>query len=96
MFNGLFQVLGQSFIALKKPQSFAFCQLGGTVLCVPVMIYAVRTHGLTGVASVFALAGLVRIFLLMVCYPLVLKLPMPRLLLQRDDLFWVRSMVVKI
>ena len=95
MFNGLFQVLGQGMMALKKPQVFAFCQLGGTLVCLPIIFFAVRTNGLVGAATAFALAGLVRIVLLMFSFPVVLKQPMPRLILGREDIQWVRSMLVK-
>ncbi len=84
-------VLTQAFMATGRPGFVTVLQVVGLSTALPLMLFLIPRIGLPGAA--FALLGstIVRLTLVLVSYPMVLHHPVPRLLLNVQDLRVLRK-----
>jgi O-antigen/teichoic acid export membrane protein len=93
--GGMTVVLAQAFMALEKPGIVAILQTISFGLSLPLMIGLAPVYGLIGIGCALLGATCARLILMLACYPLVLKVPPPNLLLTRDDLHFLKQMLLK-
>lgn len=83
--EGMSLVVAQSFMALGRPGIVTFIQglgLGGTVAAVA---FLVPKFGLLGIGLALLLNSIIKFVASMACYPLVLKLSPPNLIIEEND-----------
>ena len=78
-------VLSQAFLAAGIPGTVTLLQGSGLMSAVPLMYWFIPRWGLKGAAYALLLSTAVRLTLVVLNYPLRLKMMPPRLLLTRSD-----------
>lgn len=90
LLSGVAAVLTQAWMALGRPGTVTLVQVSSFALALLMMLILIPRHGLIGAGLALLLATSVRLGLLLLCYPLLLKTRPPSLLLSRTDLRWLR------
>jgi O-antigen/teichoic acid export membrane protein len=91
--SGTTLVLAQSFMALSKPGIVTLLQSVGFGLTVPLLLFLIPRQGLTGAGIALLGSTAVRLLFILACYPMVLRVPPPSLLITRADLRLLRQMI---
>ena len=89
--SGMISVLVQSFMALGKPGLTTLFQIAGVALSAPLLLILVPRFGLVGAALAFVAATTFRLGFVLLSYPVLLHRGIPRLILTRDDIAFVRG-----
>jgi O-antigen/teichoic acid export membrane protein len=89
-------VLAQAFMALGKPGTVTILQGLGLALSVPLMLVFIPRFGLLGTGISLAISSAVRLVLMLMCFPWLLKERAPNLLFGHDDWMFLRQQLVKI
>jgi len=89
-------VLAQAFMALGKPGTVTMLQGLGLGLSVPLMLVLIPRFGLLGTGMSLAISAAVRLGLMLLCFPWLLKERAPKLVFGRDDWTFLRQQLVKI
>lgn len=84
--NGTDQVLAQGFMASDRPGTVTLLQGAGIALSVPLLLVLVPRYGLEGAGLALLISATIRFVLVLVSFPLVLKVRLPRLWLTSTDL----------
>jgi len=85
-FSGCITILMQAFMALGRPGVVSVLQAVGLVLSIPLMLFLVPRYGIMGAAMSLLISTIARLIFVLCSFPLLLKLPVPRLSLNREDL----------
>lgn len=85
-FSGTTWVLSQAFMALDRPGLVTILQGLGLGLSVLLLVALVPRYGLEGTGLAIMISAGVRLALVLLCFPLVLKVRVPRLWPTRADL----------
>lgn len=91
VFEGVTMVLAQAFMALDKPGTVAILQGVGLGTTVPLMLFLIPWLGLVGASYALLISTVIRLIFIMVCFPMLLKLPMPNLLIQSRDIVFLKN-----
>ncbi len=83
----------QTFMATNRPAMAAILQLTGLGLAVPLMLLLIPRLGLSGAAIALLASTVARFIVVLVSYPLLLKLPPPPLILNAGDIDYVRHVL---
>lgn len=86
-------VLSQPFMALGRPGVITFLQITGLSLTIPLMFVLVPRYGILGAGVALLSSTLTRLCGVLVCYPLFLKMPVPRLIPKSDDYAFIGSAI---
>jgi O-antigen/teichoic acid export membrane protein len=89
--KGINQILSQAFTSSGRPGIVSALLVLGLAVTVGVMLLLVPRYGLSGAAVAVLISTLVRFALTLLCFPLVLDVPLHRLLPRRHDLQWLLS-----
>lgn len=89
--SGAALVLAQSFMALGNPGIVTVLQGAGLALSVPLMIWLIPIFGLAGAGLALLISTVVRLLFTLGCYPLLLKVPLPALLITKQDLAFLKQ-----
>lgn len=93
--SGATLVLAQAFMALGRPGFVTSMQGLGLAICVPMMLVLIPRYGITGAAASLLISTTCRFVMIYVSFSLVLKTKAPALLLKREDLQSLITMVVR-
>ena len=94
--SGTTWVLSQAFMALDRPGLVTVLQGLGLGLSVLLLTALVPRYGLEGTGLALMISAMVRLVLMLLCFPLVLKTPVPRLWLNLADLEKVRALLSRL
>lgn len=83
--SGCVFVLAQAFMALGRPGTVTLLQAVGLSISIPIMLLLVPRLGITGAALALLVSTLARFVLILVSFRLVLKVPAPNLVPQKED-----------
>lgn len=83
--SGCVFVLAQAFMALGRPGTVTLLQAIGLSISVPVMLLLVPRWGIAGAAFALLASTSVRFILILASFRLVLKVPAPSLIPQKED-----------
>jgi len=83
--SGLVFILAQAFMALNHPGTVSVLQGIGLVLSVPFMLLLIPRFGITGAALALLLSTTARLAFICIGFPKYLKLPIPNLLVNKED-----------
>lgn len=89
--SSLVWVLGQAFMATGHPGTVTLLQTVGLLLSVPLMLVLIPRYGLMGAGTAILLSSLLRLALILLNFPLTLKVAPPGCFLTRADIRWVRG-----
>ncbi|MFZ1425800.1 MAG: oligosaccharide flippase family protein [Geminicoccaceae bacterium] len=78
--------LAQAFMTVGRPGVVASLQLVSFLTCVALLIVLVPACGIYGASAALLIGTSVRLVITLVCFPLMLRVPLPRLWLSVDDL----------
>lgn len=81
----------QSYSASGRPGMVTIIHGTGLAVSLGVMLLLVPTYGTTGAALALLFSGIVRLALVLLGLPLILKVRVPRLLVSRSDFAWVKG-----
>jgi enterobacterial common antigen flippase len=84
--SGTRWVLSQAFMAVNRPGVVSVLQGIGVRLSVLLLLILVPLYGLEGAGLALLISSTIRLVITIACFPLVLKVRAPRLLLTRADL----------
>ncbi len=87
--TGATSILSQSFMATGKPGTIAVLQVIGLLLTVPFMLVLIPRYGLSGAALALLCSSTCRLLIVIACYPLILKSPVPNLMIGPSDFAYV-------
>lgn len=90
--GGLDWVLVQVFNATGRPGLITVRQALSLVLTVPLMYLLGATYGIVGIAAALLLGSSIRLVLTLWTFPFILKLPVPRLVLTKQDIVYLRKL----
>jgi O-antigen/teichoic acid export membrane protein len=85
LIGGLVSVLAQAFMASDRPALVTLLQTVGLAVTLPSMFVLLPHFGLVGAAAALLLSTVTRLGLLLFAFPAVLKVRIPRLVLDLDD-----------
>jgi enterobacterial common antigen flippase len=91
--NGIVYVVSQGYMASGRPGVIAAIQIFGLATTVPLILFLVPRFGLIGAASALIVSTTVRLFFALAGFPIVLKVGPPSLLLNADDVSYLRRAV---
>lgn len=91
--TGATQVMSQAFMALGRPGVITALQAIGLSLTIPLMLLMIPKLGIMGAAIALLLSTCARFTFVLVSFPLLLKLPVPDILVRRQDVADVRQEV---
>jgi O-antigen/teichoic acid export membrane protein len=90
--GGAAQVLSQAFMALGRPGVITGLQVTGLALTIPMMLVLVPRFGIVGAGAAMLGSTVARLAFVVASFPLFLKMRVPKLLPQLEDLhFAVRT-----
>ena len=93
---GAVDVLAQAFMALGRPGFVTALQSIGLMIVFPAMLLFLPHFGLLGAAMALLTSTTVRLIFVLWSYPMFLKLPMPNLILRKDDFVRVRRLFFRL
>jgi O-antigen/teichoic acid export membrane protein len=85
--SGATQVMSQAFMALARPGVVTSLQAFGLMLTIPLMLLLIPRFGLEGAATALLLSTCARFAFVIASFPVFLRLPIPGLLLRREEVF---------
>jgi len=86
-------VLVQTFMAVGRPGMVTILQIMGLALNVPLLLVLVPRYGLEGVGSSLLITAAVRFVMVLACFPLILKVRVPRLFLTSAEIAAIAAAV---
>jgi antigen flippase len=88
--NAIVYVLAQAYMAVGKPGVNAIIQLIGLATTVPAMLFLIPRYGIVGAALALVASTMVRLLSSLACFPIILKVDAPALLVNAGDVRYVR------
>lgn len=80
-------ILSQTFTASGSPGIITILQLTGLLTTIPLMLWLVPVYAMNGVAMSLLLSTCLRFVVILACYPLILKIKPPNLLVTARDIY---------
>jgi O-antigen/teichoic acid export membrane protein len=91
--SGTTQILVQAFMALERPGVVTLSQGLGLACSVPLMMMLIPKYEIFGAGLSLMGASLARSIFILVCFPLFLNVPPPRLVMNEDDWHFVLKLL---
>jgi len=88
-------VLAQAFMGLGRPGVVTVLQGVGLALNVPLLIFLIPRFGINGAGLALLGTTLFRMGFVLVCFPFILKVPSPGLLINKEDVQFLRQKLRK-
>lgn len=95
LISGVNWLLAKSFMAAGKPGAVTLLQVLGLSITVPFMLLLIPRYGLVGAGLALLISTIVRFFLVIGCYPLVMKVPPPNLIITINDIKYIQKVLLK-
>lgn len=83
--GGTLWVLAQAFMAAGRPGIVTILQSLGLGLSIPLLLFFIPMYGFVGAGLALLCSTIVRLICVLICYPLILKVPPPNLLVTVED-----------
>ncbi|PLS01514.1 lipopolysaccharide biosynthesis protein [Neobacillus cucumis] len=93
--NSISWILSQAFMSLNRPGVVTLLQLFNLILFIPVCMFFANSLGLNGVGTAFLISSCSRILLVLICFPLILKVSVPKLFILKEDFLHIKNRVLK-
>jgi O-antigen/teichoic acid export membrane protein len=89
--GGTAGVLGQAFLAAGRPIIVTLVQAVGLGTCVPLMLWLIPRYGLFGAAIALLSSTILRLVIVSLGYPALLRAPLPDLVISTSDVSHLRA-----
>jgi O-antigen/teichoic acid export membrane protein len=87
--SGAALVLSQAFMALGRPGVITAVQVTGLLVTVPLMLVFIPRLGVAGAGLALLISTTLRLLLVIACFPIALKMPVPAVLPRMEDLVYM-------
>jgi antigen flippase len=94
LISGMVSILASAFTITGRPWIVTILQISGLAFSIPLLVLLIPRFGLFGVAFAFLMAASVRLFLVLLSYPILLKQRIPSVILTRGDIAFIRHRLV--
>jgi O-antigen/teichoic acid export membrane protein len=94
--SGCVIVLAQAFMALGRPGTVTLLQAAGLSISIPIMLLLVPRWGIAGAAFALLASTCARFLLVLTSFRLILKVPAPKLIPQREDFRILRDELLRL
>lgn len=84
-------ILAQAFMALGKPKVVSMLQGFGLLLVIPMLFLLIPKFGLLGAGIAMLSSAILRFFFIVLNIKYTLKVKLPRLLITREDIQWMKT-----
>lgn len=84
-------ILAQAFMALGKPKIVSMLQGFGLLLVIPMLFLLIPKFGLLGAGIAMLSSSILRFFFIVLNIKYTLKVKLPRLLITREDIQWMKT-----
>jgi O-antigen/teichoic acid export membrane protein len=91
--DGAMLVLAQAFMALGRPGTITVFQAVGVGLCVPLLLLLIPLYGEVGAGLALLGSATIRLVLVLISFPLILKVRPPNLLITGEDLYFLKQRI---
>lgn len=91
LLSGINWMLAKSFMAAGKPGTVTVLQGIGLSITIPLMLFLIPRYGLIGAGSALLISTSIRSVLILVSYPIILKSSPPNLLLNLNDIRYIKK-----
>lgn len=85
----------QAFMATNRPAMATLFQIGGLATAIPMMLLLIPRFGLVGAALALLTSTILRLTLALISYPVLLKAPIPNLIITAADLRYLFGTLTK-
>ncbi|MEL6250284.1 MAG: polysaccharide biosynthesis C-terminal domain-containing protein, partial [Cyanobacteria bacterium J06627_15] len=85
------QILAQALMAAERPGVVTLVQASGIGLNAVLALILIPQYGLTGAGIALVSATTMRLLLVLLSYPLVLRVRVPALVMGLDDVSYIRQ-----
>lgn len=96
LISSLVWILAQAFMALGRPGTATLLQGLGLGISVPIMLLLIPVYGLEGIGFALLLSTTVRLFFVLINFPLSLKVNPPSLIVTQEDWHFLKRELLKI
>ncbi|MBD5655126.1 MAG: oligosaccharide flippase family protein [Candidatus Eremiobacteraeota bacterium] len=79
----------QAFTATNRPTMATIFQFAGLATAIPLMLELIPRFGITGAGMALTASSFVRLVIALLCYPFLLKVPIPRIIITREDISYL-------
>lgn len=83
--TGITVILVQSFLAVGRPEIVTLVQFSGLSISIPLLVWLVPQYSILGAGIALLVSATIRTLLLLLCYPIFLKIKSPNLMISRAD-----------
>jgi O-antigen/teichoic acid export membrane protein len=87
--SGAALVLSQAFMALDRPGVVTVVQVTGLLVTIPLMLLLIPHLGVVGAGVALLISTTIRLILVLASFPIVLKMPMPAVLPNLEDVSYM-------
>ena len=91
--TGITVILVQSFLAVGRPEIVTFVQLTGLLISIPLLMWLVPQYNILGAGIALLVSATIRTMILLLCYPIFLKIKSPNLMISRGDVDLIISRI---
>ncbi len=95
LINGMNWLLAKSFMAAGRPGIVTLLQGVGLGITVPLMLILIPQYELVGAGLALLVSTSIRFFLVIGCYPLILRVSPPSLIVNFDDIRYLQKVFLK-
>jgi O-antigen/teichoic acid export membrane protein len=95
LISGTNWLLAKSFMAAGKPGVVTLLQGLGLSITIPLMLILIPRYELAGAGLALLTSTTIRFFLVMGCYPVILKVAPPNLIINLEDIQYLKKTLLK-
>jgi O-antigen/teichoic acid export membrane protein len=92
--NVIIWVLSQAFMGLGRPGILTILQGFGLLITVPLMLVLIPRFDFVGAGFSLLLSTLARLVFLLFCFPLILKVRPPDLIINKQDIMYLKEKIL--
>ncbi len=94
LFSGCAVILSQPFMSLNKPGAITTLQVLSMIINLLLLWLLVPKYGLLGAGIATLLSSILKFLTVVICYPVILKTPLPRFYMNKSDILYLKKIII--